>query len=455
MQPKKERFIFNFDTRRSWSPLDLSSRREEERLFLWAQAFEDCAILHSNQYEFSGPPPHRFEIMVAAGAIASLPATPGYFDALERFHHTHSDWLFGHLAYDLKNDVEALHSRHADQVGFGDAHFFVPRHLFIKSGGQWYYGPAPSLDSAAEAQAVAEAITAIDKSPSETTAAGFSLALEPVETPAMYREALDAIINHLQRGDIYEVNYCTAFESSPINLNPFALFTTLNEESKSPYAAYYRRGTSHLMCFSPERFLTVHGDEVWSQPIKGTASRDTDPSALQNDPKEISENIMITDLVRNDLSRTAQPQSVEVLEKCGVYSFKHVHQLITTVHARKKLEVSAMEVIKNAFPMGSMTGAPKIRAMQIIDALEKRRRGLYSGSVGYFTPSGDCDFNVVIRSLQYSERSKILNLNVGGAITIRSDVQREYDEVLLKARAIRDYFMPATENPRAQEPLKS
>jgi len=450
MQPKKERSIFNFDRRRSWSPFDLSSKREEERLFLWAQAFEDCAILHSNQYEYSGPPPHHFELMVAAGAMATLPATPNYFDALERFHQTHSDWLFGHLGYDLKNDLEALHSQHSDLVGFGDAHFFVPRHLFIKTGGQWYYGPAPALDAAVETRAVAEVLAAMKKNKEDAAFSVGSLSLEAVETPSTYREALDAILKHLQRGDIYEVNYCTAFESSPVELDPLPLFVALNEESKSPYAAYYRRGTSHLMCFSPERFVTIRGDEVWSQPIKGTASSDSDPALLQNDPKEISENIMITDLVRNDLSRTAQPQSVEVLEPCGVYSFKHVHQLITTVHARKKQEVSAMEVIKNAFPMGSMTGAPKIRAMQIIDALEKRRRGLYSGSVGYFTPGGDCDFNVVIRSLQYSEHSKILHLNVGGAITIRSDVQLEYDEVLLKARAIRKFLSRAAGSPNRE-----
>ncbi len=146
---------------------------------------------------------------------------------------------------------------------------------------------------------------------------------------------------------------------------------------------------------------------------------------------------MITDLVRNDLSRIADKGSVHVDELCEIYTFEQVHQLISTVSCTVSPEIPSVEVLEKTFPMGSMTGAPKISAMQIIESLEDAKRGLYSGAIGYFSPHGDFDFNVVIRSILYNSAEKYLSFSVGSAITINSTPEKEYEECLLKARAMR------------------
>ena len=199
------------------------------------------------------------------------------------------------------------------------------------------------------------------------------------------------------------------------------------------------------MCSSPERYLCKRGSELISQPIKGTAGRNADPNKdrqvifeLQNDLKERSENIMITDLVRNDLSKIASKGSVEVVELCKVYSFKQVHQMISTITAKVSGSTNPVMCIENTFPMGSMTGAPKLSAMQIIESLENTKRGLYSGSIGYFEPKGDFDFNVVIRSILYNSEKPYVSFSVGSAITAQATPEKEYEECLLKAKAMRE-----------------
>jgi len=181
------------------------------------------------------------------------------------------------------------------------------------------------------------------------------------------------------------------------------------------------------------------------QGIKGTAKRSQvekeDQELIQNlrnDQKERSENIMIVDLVRNDLSKTATKGSVEVKELCKVYTFRQVHQMISTVVSKVDSKTSPVDIICSTFPMGSMTGAPKISAMEIIENLEASKRGLYSGAIGYITPKGDFDFNVVIRSILYNEKKQYISYTVGGAITAKSDPDKEYEECLIKAKAMRE-----------------
>jgi para-aminobenzoate synthetase component 1 len=147
---------------------------------------------------------------------------------------------------------------------------------------------------------------------------------------------------------------------------------------------------------------------------------------------------MITDLVRNDLSRTAQKGTVKVQELCGVYSFKQVHQMISTITSKLNYKYTLIDVLKLTFPMGSMTGAPKISAMKIIEELEATKRGLYSGAIGYFSPDGDFDFNVVIRSILYNQEKKYVSFSVGSAITAMSNPESEYEECLLKAKAMHE-----------------
>ncbi|MGB8704033.1 MAG: anthranilate synthase component I family protein, partial [Gillisia sp.] len=223
------------------------------------------------------------------------------------------------------------------------------------------------------------------------------------------------------------------------------VFSDLNTISSSPFATYLKFDEFTLMSASPERYLQKKGTRIFSEPIKGTARRSGDSKQdkliaeqLSKDPKENSENIMIVDLVRNDISKIAKKGSVQVEELCKVYSFKQVHQLISTISAELQPEISPVEALKATFPMGSMTGAPKISAMKIIEELEETKRGLYSGAVGYFTPLGDFDFNVVIRSILYNSEKKYVSFSVGGAITAKSEPEKEYEECLLKAKAMRE-----------------
>ena len=179
------------------------------------------------------------------------------------------------------------------------------------------------------------------------------------------------------------------------------------------------------------------------QPIKGTIKKGKNKEEdlelvkqLKNDPKEIAENVMIVDLVRNDLSRVAAKNSVEVSELCGIYSFKTVHQMISTIQCSLKDETNWSDIIRATFPMGSMTGAPKISAMNLIDTHEDFSRGIYSGSIGYIDPKGDFDMNVVIRSVYYNSKTNYMSCGVGGAITIQSIPEKEYEECFTKVSSI-------------------
>jgi para-aminobenzoate synthetase component 1 len=249
---------------------------------------------------------------------------------------------------------------------------------------------------------------------------------------------------HIQYGNIYEITFCLDFYSEGIKLHPLSVYSELNRLSPAPMSCYYKAGGHHLISSSPERFLKKKNDRLISQPIKGTIKRSADAAederlktALRQSPKERSENVMIVDLVRNDLSRVAQRGSVQVDELFGIYSLSHVHQMISTISCRVNPEKSFMDIIKATFPMGSMTGAPKISAMKLIDEYERFRRGWFSGCAGYINPEGDFDFNVIIRSIIYNEQEKKLSFPAGSAITIGSDAEMEYEECLLKAEMMR------------------
>jgi len=260
-----------------------------------------------------------------------------------------------------------------------------------------------------------------------------------------YLEKASKILDHIHRGDIYEANFCMEFFAENAIINPMEKFLKLNEISKSPLAVYFKNNKQFLLSASPERYLKKEGELIISQPIKGTAKRFQDPiedekskNQLASDPKERAENIMVSDLVRNDLSRTAQKGSVKVEELCGIYSFEQVHQMISTITSKLDSQYAVVDLIKTTFPMGSMTGTPKVSVLKIIEELEETKRGLYSGAVGYFTPNSDFDFNVVIRSILYNQEKKYVSFSVGSAITSQSVPESEYEECLLKAKAMRE-----------------
>ena len=251
------------------------------------------------------------------------------------------------------------------------------------------------------------------------------------------------MLEHIHRGDIYEANFCMEFYAENASVSPIEVYMKLNKISKPPFAAFLKNNDHYLLCASPERYLRKEGNKIISQPIKGTAKRFSDTVLDENsknelaiNPKERSENVMIVDLVRNDLSHTATKGNVEVEELCKIYSFEQVHQMISTVVSNVESTTSPIEILQTTFPMGSMTGAPKISAMKIIEELEETKRALYSGAVGYFTPTNDFDFNVVIRSILYNAQNKYLSFSVGSAITSLSETELEYKECLLKAKAM-------------------
>jgi para-aminobenzoate synthetase component 1 len=253
------------------------------------------------------------------------------------------------------------------------------------------------------------------------------------------------MLEHIYRGDIYEANFCQEFYIKNTQINPLETYWKLNSISKPPFATFIKLNDKYLLSASPERYLKKTGTKIISQPIKGTAKRSKDSvedkrlkEQLAIDEKERSENIMIVDLVRNDLSKTAKKGTVKVVELCQVYTFPQVHQMISTISSEIEETEHPVHVLESTFPMGSMTGAPKISAMKIIETLEETKRGVYSGAVGYFTPDSNFDFNVVIRSILYNHSQQYVSFSVGSAITAKSNPLKEYEECLIKAKAMRE-----------------
>jgi para-aminobenzoate synthetase component 1 len=363
----------------------------------------------------------------------------GSLNELQDFlNENNGKYIFGFLSYDLKNDIEDLTSQKPDKLDFPDLYFWVPEVVVdLKKENFEFLQGTKSMESFDFLNRILE---------EETDRNFHKLDVDFVSriSKETYIEQVKKLKDHIQRGDIYEVNFCQEFYAENVELN-FELDTyfRLNELTKAPFSSYLHFGDHVVFCGSPERFLKRTGSKLTSQPIKGTAPRGVNPEedeqlkkTLFNDPKERSENVMIVDLVRNDLSKIAQRNSVHVDELFGVYTFETVHQMISTISCKIDPELPFIDVIRATFPMGSMTGAPKFSAMELIEEHEDFKRGLYSGSIGYISPNGDFDFNVVIRSLLYNRSAKYLSCSVGSAITINSDPEKEYEECRIKVQRI-------------------
>ena len=412
----------------------------KNKLLAWSQQYREVVWLDSNKYtqNFSS-----FDSILVVDAFTSIQTdTLDAFIKLNEYHEVTKDWLFGYLTYDLKNDTEALRSQNHDELEFPDLFFFQPKKIFILKGDilEMHYLKCVEDDLESDLTTITNLeISKFDQA--KTTDIKIKLRIHKED----YFNKVNALLEHIHRGDIYEVNFCQEFYAEEISLNPLETYLKLNEISKPPFATYLKFDDKFLLSASPERYLKKSGCTVISQPIKGTAKRAEDlvqdevlKNQLRDDTKEQSENIMIVDLVRNDLSRIAKKGTVTVDELCKVYTFEQVHQLISTVSCEVENSMNPIEIIKNSFPMGSMTGAPKISAMELIEKYEVTKRGLYSGTVGYFTPNGDFDFNVVIRSILYNQSKHYISYSVGGAITAKSDPLKEYEECLIKAKAMRE-----------------
>ncbi|ALM47638.1 aminobenzoate synthetase [Flavobacterium psychrophilum] len=409
----------------------------KKQLLHWAQQYREVVFLDSNSYDQKYT---SYDAVLAVDALTSIKTDyHNAFEDLKAYQQITKDWLFGCLSYDLKNDTEDLQSANFDGLGFPDLFFFQPKKLFLLKGDQLEVKYLNMCDDELE-----EDLDAIINFQQQSTTKQQSLTIQQRISKESYLDKAGQMLEHIHRGDIYEANFCMEFYAENAVINPVEMYGKLNLISEPPFAVYLKNHKHYLMSASPERYIRKEGDKIISQPVKGTARRSENPvednairQELYKNEKERSENIMIVDLVRNDLSRTATKGSVEVEELCGAYAFKQVHHLISTVVSKVEEGNSLVDVLKTTFPMGSMTGAPKISAMQIIEKLEETKRGLYSGAVGYFTPEGDFDFNVVIRSILYNQENNYVSFSVGSAITSKAIPEMEYEECLLKARAMR------------------
>lgn len=409
-----------------------------QQLLSWSQQFREIAFLDSNSYpqEYSS-----FDCVLAVDAFTSLKTDfHNAFDDLKQYEQTTKDWLFGYLSYDLKNDVEDLKSANFDGLEFPDLFFFQPKKIFLLKENQLEIQYLFLCDD--EIEQDFEEISNLHSEPFVTLS---GVKVKQRISKGLYVEKVQKMLDHIHKGDLYEANFCMEFFAENAVINPLEKFHKLNEISQAPFSVFFKNYKQYLLSASPERYLKKIGDEIISQPIKGTSKRSSNPEEdqkskdfLENDAKERAENIMITDLVRNDLSHTAEKGSVEVTELCKIYSFLQVHQMISTIKSKLDAQYSPVDVLKTTFPMGSMTGAPKISVMKIIENLEETKRGLYSGAVGYFTPEGDFDFNVVIRSILYNQEKQYVSFSVGSAITSLSVPEKEYEECLLKAKAMHE-----------------
>ena len=401
------------------------------QLLDWARDSSPIAWYDSNDY------PHQNNHFDAILALETFEENPWHTSEKELQTVLGTDWLFGFFSYEYNATWEQVTPTNPAFLSVPKLQFFKPKKIWLLKGdlltALYLESDNPAVD-----------FERITNSTTRTEASLTAIDLSPRISKDIYLQHASALKDHIMRGDIYEVNYCMEWYADEVDVSPMALFKALNRIGKTPFSAFLSFDNTYLMSASPERFLQRRGDTLISQPIKGTAARHEDAimdksvaEALKLDTKERSENIMITDLVRNDLSRIAQKGSVAVSEQCAVYPFAQVHQMISTVKAQCDPDFTSLDVINACFPMGSMTGAPKQRAMELINQYEHGQRGLYSGAVGYFAPNGDFDFNVVIRSLVYDAASKYLSTHVGSALTAAADPSKEYDECQLKVKAIK------------------
>jgi para-aminobenzoate synthetase component I len=386
----------------------------------WASGYRQFCYLNGNALPYLHG---SFPVVLAVG---NEPPFMSLTEAQER-----RNWVFGYMGYAWADAVY-----HQPLLGFGQSEWFVPeiRITFLTDG-------SLSVESDIDPDEVFSQIEAQSLRDDKSDAV---CALKAVHSKTGYVDAVNELKAHLLRGNVYQVNFCTSFEAENEEIDPVSVYEQLNQISPMPFSGLLKMGEKFVITASPERYLKKVGSQIVSQPIKGTAPRGIDHQSesqniggLLSSEKERAENVMIVDLVRNDLSRVCVPGTVEVEMLCELKTFQTVHQLVSTVVGEVEPDASVEAIMKATFPMGSMTGAPKIKAMQLLDSFELRPRSIFSGAIGYFSPEGDFDFNVLIRSIFYNQQQKRLSYSVGSGITVLSDAEKEYEECMLKAQSIR------------------
>ena len=413
------------------SKKDISLENFKIKMLNWADQFNIFCLLDNNNYSFEDP---SFECIMGVGCARSYQFTGEHdLQKLQLFYDGNPSWLFGHLGYNALGN--SYNKKQVKKNDFADGFFFEPE-IIIKLS-------VDKIEVLKSLKSEKEIIAEIEATEITTAKIKNSLSIKSTISRTQYTAVIEKLKEHIKRGDCYEVNFCQRFAAENTVVSPVEVYCKLTGLSPAPLGAFYKLNENYCMCASPERFLQKRGAQLISQPIKGTSMRDPDPlkdaknkKYLTTSTKEKSENVMVVDLVRNDMSVVCEQGSVKVKELFGVYSFPQVHQMISTVEGKLAAGRKFTEAIEACFPMGSMTGAPKKRVMELIEQYESSQRGLFSGSIGYITPTSDFDFNVVIRSIFYNSESKEVSFFAGSGITFYSNPEEEYEECMLKSKAI-------------------
>ena len=397
----------------------------KQQIYAFSERFETACICDSNGMAAASNE-NKFELIAGFGCIKNLPKNKSlFFDFLKN----NKQWVFGNIEY--QNPNEAIKNG-----------LFVPEIVFeIKTNTQ----QLTIINNGISEKLFAEKIALFNALKTKTEAFyPQKIRFKAATNKAEYIDNVNAIKQKIKDGVFYEINYCMGFDAPFETTEILNYYLKLIKNSPAPFAAFYKNKAQFLLCNSPERFLKKEDKRLVSQPIKGTNKVAKDNvaqmEALKNSPKEQAENVMIVDLVRNDLARVCKTGSIAVTELFGVYAFKSLNHLISTIVGELKNETTTPEIFSALFPMGSMTGAPKVEVMKNIQMLENISRTFYSGCIGYFCPQGNFDFNVVIRTLEYNHQQKTISYKVGSAITFDSDAEQEYDECLLKAKNVLAVF---------------
>lgn len=413
----------------------------KEQLLQWADSFEQVVWLDSNAYPNND---NKYEAVLAVDAdrIFQTDSKEG-LNELKEYRKSNKDWLFGYLSFDAGRTIDSTkeNNRASDSLQFSKLSFFHPKKVFLLKEGSVEIHYSSDIENEIETDWKVIRELAVEEIPLVFPDLKINARLSKQE----YFDKFQKIQAYIEQGEISEINFCQEFYASATLENPLAVYQHLNEISKPPFAAYLRMNDKYVLCASPERYLSNTNGKLKTQPIKGTAKRKENieedelaRKALEEDRKEILENTITTEMIVEELQAIAKKGSVQITELCKTYTFKQVHQLISTIVCDLKPELHPLDAISGTYPMGSMTGIPKENSLAIIEELENFNRSLYSGSIGYFTPKDDFDFNVVIRSILYNAKNKYVSFSAGGAITALANPESEYKECLVKVKAMEE-----------------
>lgn len=410
----------------------------KQKLLHWAAKHPFCVFLDSCNTEIDRY--GNYDFLIGISTNQTCPR----FQNLQSLESAISEkpfaWRFGVFGYELKKQLNFKpFVSLPTAIEFPEMYFFEADIVIAKrKGSKWL-----SFEIG-YSETIFEEIQ--NTNPENYSISGFDAFVSNF-TQQSYQETIDKLRSHIKAGDSYEINLSQNFVATVSLTHPEALWEKMIAVSPTPFAGFAKWEHQYLLCASPERFLQLRSGRLLTQPIKGTIARGKDAKedqqnseTLRNSEKERAENVMIVDLSRNDLYRSSEVNSVQVPHLFEVQRFPQVLHLVSTITGQKRKDLHPIHAIRNAFPPGSMTGAPKAKTCELISKYEMKQRGIYAGSFGYFAPGGDFDLNVVIRSLVYDAKTEVLSYHVGGAITWDSDPKAEFEETLLKAKGIAALF---------------